>query len=196
MIENMPSPPDRPATPAATRPDLLLERVAEGDREAFSQLYDLMAARVLGLIRRLLVDPAQSEEVAQEVFLGVADGRGSTPPEGTRRAGCSHSRTGGPSTGCGHRRPPATATPGSVSVNSRIEFDEVSETVEARDEHRRITSALARLTELQRQAILLAYYGGYSHREVAEKLAVPIGTVKTRLRDGMIRLRDELGVTS
>ena len=56
--------------------------------------------------------------------------------------------------------------------------------------------ALQRLTELQRQAVTLAYYGGYSHSEVAQMLKVPIGTVKTRLRDGMIRLRDELGVAS
>jgi RNA polymerase sigma-70 factor (ECF subfamily) len=72
----------------------------------------------------------------------------------------------------------------------------VAETVEVRVEHERVSKALARLTELQRQAVTLAYYGGYSHSEVATILSVPIGTVKTRLRDGMIRLRDELGVAS
>lgn len=55
---------------------------------------------------------------------------------------------------------------------------------------------MSRLTELQRQAVSLAYYGGYSHSEVAELLRIPLGTVKTRLRDGMIRLRDEMGVAS
>jgi RNA polymerase sigma-70 factor (ECF subfamily) len=76
------------------------------------------------------------------------------------------------------------------------EYDSVSESVEITVEHERVGKALQRLTELQRQAVTLAYYGGYSHSEVAEMLKVPIGTVKTRLRDGMIRLRDELGVAS
>ncbi len=76
-----------------------------------------------------------------------------------------------------------------------IEFDEVSETVEARDEHRRITSALARSTELQRQAILLAYYGGYLDR--GRRGSSRCRSAPSRpARDGMIRLRDELGVTS
>jgi RNA polymerase sigma-70 factor (ECF subfamily) len=76
------------------------------------------------------------------------------------------------------------------------EYDHVAETVEIQLEHERVQQAMLRLTELQRQAVTLAYYGGYSHTEVASMLSVPIGTVKTRLRDGMIRLRDELGVAS
>jgi len=75
-------------------------------------------------------------------------------------------------------------------------YDSVTESVEIRIEHERVERALGRLTELQSQAVRLAYYGGYSHSEVAAMLGVPIGTVKTRLRDGMIRLRDEMGVAS
>ncbi|OUD97767.1 ECF RNA polymerase sigma factor SigK [Clavibacter michiganensis subsp. michiganensis] len=75
-------------------------------------------------------------------------------------------------------------------------YDQVSETVEISIEHERVKKAMTKLTEIQRQAVSLAYYGGYSHSEVASMLDVPIGTVKTRLRDGMIRLRDEMGVAS
>ncbi len=76
------------------------------------------------------------------------------------------------------------------------EFDETSELVETRMESERVKVAMASLSELQRQALNLTYFGGYTQTEVAELLSVPLGTVKTRLRDGMIRLRDELGVAS
>jgi RNA polymerase sigma-70 factor (ECF subfamily) len=175
----------------------LLARVAEGDQEAFGQLYDEIAPRVLGLIRRLLRDSAQSEEVAQEVFLEI-----------WQTATRYDANKGGASTWIltmAHRRA-VDRVRSSQSTRVRdtrigirdfpTEYDSVAESVEVRLESERVQQALLRLTELQRQAISLAYYGGYSNSEVAEMLKVPIGTVKTRLRDGMIRLRDELGVAS
>jgi len=175
----------------------LLERVATGDQAAFSELYDQIAPRVLGLIRRLLKDHAQSEEVTQEVFLEI-----------WQNATRFDSKKGGASTWImtmAHRRAVdrIRASQSSRDRDSKVgirdynpAYDSVAESVEITVEHERVEKALARLTELQRQAVTLAYYGGYSHSEVAALLSVPIGTVKTRLRDGMIRLRDELGVAS
>ncbi len=175
----------------------LLERVAAGDQRAFSELYDQVAPRVFGLVRRLLVDRAQSEEVTQEVFLEIWQ----TAPRFDPKKGAATSWI----LTMAHRRAVdrVRASQASRDRDTRIgirdlnrEYDNVSETVEVRIENERVVRAMERLTQLQRQAVTLAYYGGYSHSEVAEMLSVPIGTVKTRLRDGMIRLRDELGVTS
>jgi RNA polymerase sigma-70 factor (ECF subfamily) len=75
-----------------------------------------------------------------------------------------------------------------------IDYDDVTEAVEASLDRERVQHCLAALTQLQRECVDLAYYGGYTYREVAELLGVPAGTVKTRMRDGLIRLRDCLGV--
>ena len=180
-----------------TNPNDLLARIATGDQAAFGALYDQMAPRVLGLIRRLLKDHAQSEEVTQEVFLEI-----------WQTATRYDSAKGGASTWMltmAHRRAidRIRASQSTRDRDTRIgirdyptEYDSVAESVETTVESERVKKAMERLTELQRQAIQLAYYGGYSHSEVADLLKVPIGTVKTRLRDGMIRLRDELGVAS
>jgi RNA polymerase sigma-70 factor (ECF subfamily) len=181
----------------ASSPEELLERVAEGDRAAFAELYDQTAPRVLGLIKRLLKDHSQSEEVTQEVFLEIWQ----------QAPRFDHSKGGAASwmLTMAHRRAVdrVRASQSSRDRDTKIgirdfetDYDSVSEQVEIRIEHERVERALGRLTELQRQAVTLAYYGGYTHSEVSTMLHVPIGTVKTRLRDGMIRLRDELGVAS
>ncbi|MBF4571314.1 ECF RNA polymerase sigma factor SigK [Herbiconiux sp. VKM Ac-1786] len=181
---------------AATLESLLLQ-VAQGDAQSFSELYDRTAARVLGLVRRVLIDHSQSEEVTQEVLLEVW--RTAPRFEQARGSAMSWILT------MAHRRA-VDRVRSSQSSHDRDEkiglrdieadYDSVSETVEIRIEHERVKRAMTQLTALQREAISLAYYGGYSHTEVAALLSVPVGTVKTRLRDGMIRLRDALGVTS
>lgn len=188
--------PERDAD-VASSPEDLLERVAEGDRLAFAQLYDQTAPRVLGLVKRLLKDHSQSEEVTQEVFLEIW--QMATRFDRTKGGAASWMLT------MAHRRAVdrVRASQSSRDRDTKIgirdfetEYDSVTEQVEIRIEHERVERALGRLTELQRQAVTLAYYGGYTHSEVSTMLHVPIGTVKTRLRDGMIRLRDELGVAS
>lgn len=175
----------------------LLERVATGDQRAFSELYDQISPRVFGLVKRVLRDQAQSEEVTQEIFLEIWQ---SAPRFDPNKGGATtwiltmaHRRA------VDRVRASQSSRDRDVKIGIRDfapDYDNVAETVEVSIEHERVTKAMSRLTELQRQAVSLAYYGGYSHSEVAELLSVPIGTVKTRVRDGMIRLRDELGVTS
>ena len=183
-------------SPVTSQQDLL-ERVAQGDQRAFAALYDQISPRVFGLVKRLLRDHAQSEEVTQEIFLEIWQSATRFDPN-----------KGGAATWIltmAHRRAVdrIRSSQSSRDRDTRIgirdfkpDYDHVAETIEIRIEHERVEKAMSRLTELQRQAVTLAYYGGYSHSEVSEMLSVPIGTVKTRLRDGMIRLRDELGVAS
>jgi RNA polymerase sigma-70 factor (ECF subfamily) len=184
-------------TTSAPSNEELLRRVATGDRDAFAQLYDNTAPRVFGLVKRLLRDHAQSEEVTQEIFLEIWQ----------TAARYDHTKGGSMAwmLTMTHRRAVdrVRASQASRDRDVRVgirdhapDFDSVVENVEVRIESERVKEAMMRLTELQRQAVQLAYFGGYSHREVAAMLSVPIGTVKTRLRDGMIRLRDELGVAS
>ena len=183
-------------TPLVTSEDLL-GRVAQGDQAAFAELYDRTAPRVFGLVKRLLRDHAQSEEVTQEIFLEIW--QNATRYEPAKGGAISWMLT------MTHRRAVdrIRASQASRDRDTRIgirdyapEFDSVAENVEVQIESERVKEAMKRLTELQRQAVQLAYFGGYSHSEVSAMLKVPIGTVKTRLRDGMIRLRDELGVVS
>lgn len=175
----------------------LLAQVAQGDRVAFAALYDGTAARVHGLVRRLLVDHAQAEEVTQEVFLEIWQSAARYEP--SRGSAITWMLT------LAHRRAVdrIRSSQSSRDRDTRVgirdfatEYDSVAEAVEITVESERVKRALAKLTELQRQAVTLAYFRGLSHSEVAALLRVPIGTVKTRLRDGMIRLRDEMGVTS
>ena len=187
-----------PATDATVETtNALLLRVAQGDQRAFSELYDVIAPRMLGLVRHVLKDHAQSEEVVQEVLLEVWQTAPRFDPNKGKAVTWMLTMA--------HRRAidRVRSAQSSRDRDTRIgirdldrEFDSVAESVEIRIEHDRVEKALSRLSELQRQAVELAYYGGYSHSEVSEMLNIPMGTVKTRLRDGMMRLRAELGVAS
>jgi RNA polymerase sigma-70 factor (ECF subfamily) len=198
MLAAVPRPLDDPiGIPAVSPLEELLQHVAGGDQGAFAELYDRTSPRLFGLVKRLLRDHAQSEEVTQEVYLEIW--QTATRYEPSKGGAIAWMLT------MAHRRAVdrVRSSQSSRDRDARVgirdyapEFDSVAERIEIVLESERVKAAMGRLTELQREAVTLAYFGGYSHSEVAALLRIPIGTVKTRLRDGMIRLRDELGVTS
>lgn len=181
------------------QPDLevLVESVARGDTDAFGLLYDAVAASVLGVARAVLRDVAQSEEVAQEVMVEVwRTAPRYRPDRGTalnwiltlaHRRAIDRVRSVEAAAARDHK---------AALLDQLPEYDEVSEQVENRLEREQVRRCLRTLTELQRQSVTLAYYRGLTYREVAAQLSLPLGTVKTRLRDGLIRLRDCLGVSA
>lgn len=174
----------------------LLVATAGGDRTAFSALYDATAPRVFGLVRRLLVDAAQAEEVTQDVFLEAWQTAARFDPDRGTAVGwlltLAHRRA------VDRVRAVQSARERDLRAGVRdvgVPVDEVAEAAEVRIEHDRVSAAFAGLSEAQRQCIALAYYDGCTQSEIAARLELPLGTVKTRLRDGMIRLREVLGVT-
>ncbi|HKE98341.1 MAG TPA: sigma-70 family RNA polymerase sigma factor [Actinomycetes bacterium] len=173
----------------------LLTKVARGDQKAFAALYHRVAGSVFGLVKRVVRDPAQSEEVTQEVFVELWRTAARFDPD--RGSALSWVMT------TAHRRAVDRVRSAQRAVEredmagrrgQERPYDEVAEQVESRLEREQVRHALDSLTDLQREAVTLAYYGGYTYREVAELLDVPLGTIKTRLRDGLIRMRDHLGV--
>ena len=203
-MKNMTSGPGRAGAPAAagagaaTVPSTglagLMARVARGDQAAFEAVYDQVAAPVFGTVRSVVRDPSLSEEVTQEVLVEVW--RAATrfdPGKGSAMAWIIT---------IAHRRAvdrvrseQRSAERNRRAATAQVAYDDVAETVQDNLDRERVRRCLGTLTELQRQAVTLAYYGGYTYREVATLLGVPAGTVNTRMRDGLIRLRDCLGVT-
>lgn len=175
--------------------DALLLAVSQGDHDAFAQLFDRVSAQVLGVIRRVLRDPAQSEEVGQEVLIEIWRTAARFAPE--RGSAATWILTMAHRRAIDRVRSAQSASDREVKVAYRDhtpDYDVVLEQVESRLEHEQVRRCLDSLTPLQRESLVLAYYGGNTYREVAQELDVPLGTVKTRLRDGLIRLRDCLGV--
>lgn len=173
--------------------EVLLGRVASGDRDAFEVLCRQVAGPVFGTILAVVRDRCQAEEVAQEVLVQVW--RTASRFEGGRGSGMAWVMM------IAHRRAvdrvrseQKAAERERRAASFAVAYDDVAETVEANLDRERVRRCLGSLTDLQREAVTLAYYGGYSYRQVAGLLGVAAGTVSTRMRDGLLRLRDCMGV--
>lgn len=168
----------------------LLVRVARAEMSAFEELYDRYGRSVYSLAMTMLRDAEAAREVAQEVFLDVwRTARAFDPTRGSARSwilSLAHHK----SVDAVRRRRLRAVEPLSEALPSGQDVAAEATTALARG---RVREALAALNPEQREAIALAYYGGYTQREIAERLKIPLGTIKTRMRDGMIRLRDILG---
>ncbi|QFR02134.1 sigma-70 family RNA polymerase sigma factor [Streptomyces phaeolivaceus] len=189
--------PDPPAAQDSTSVETSLARGADGDKNAFTGVYEALARPVMGLACRILHDPAQAEEVTQDVMVEVrrtADryrpGRGSAKGWVLTLA---HRRA------VDRVRHAQAATQRELRAGAVIagrEHDEVAETVEDDDERRRAQECLDQLARLYRIPLTLAYYRGQTYVEVAATLSAPAGTVKSRMRTGPRLLRDCLGARS
>ena len=180
-------------TPVEEIEAVLLSAVARGDRNAFSQLYDRMQPRVLGLAMRILRDLSHAEEVSQEVFLEVWQLATHFDPSKGSATGWILRKTHSRSIDRVRASQTRRARDLKIGVRDLLEpsFD-ILETVALKINSEKVERALGALPEPQRAAVSLAHLGGYSHSEVSQILQVPIGTVKTRIRAGIDRLRVEL----
>jgi RNA polymerase sigma-70 factor (ECF subfamily) len=178
----------------------LLRRSARGDQAAFAELYDATAARLHGLVLRVVRDPAQVDEVTQEAFLEIWRTASRFDPDRGTSIGwlltIGHRRAvdrvrSAEATG---RRDTTYTDQNQPVAHDSTTYDPTAQAATAALEARRVRQAMTTLTEVQREAIELAYFGGYTHTEVAAMLDLPLGTAKTRIRDGLIRLRDAMGV--
>jgi RNA polymerase sigma-70 factor, ECF subfamily len=185
--------PARPTRAAGKDLAAQIGLIARGDSGAFDAVFEQVGPSVFGIVRRVIRDPAQSEEVTQDVLLEVW--RSASKFDSARGSAMAWVMT------LAHRR--AVDRVRSVQKESErerrtasadIPYDEVMEAVESGLERERVRRCLKSLTELQRESVTLAYYGGYTYDQVASLLGVPTGTIKTRMRDALIRLRDCLGV--
>lgn len=173
----------------------LLDRISNGDQDAFAQFYEQTSKRVYGMARRVLVDAELSRDATQEVYLQVWNSAGKyNHTSGTPFAWLmtlAHRRA------VDKVRSQQSATEREARYGAAMQVpdrDDVAETVEQLLEAEAVVTCLETLTKTQEESVRMAYYGGLTYREVAEKLGAAVPTIKSRIRDGLTRLRNCLEV--
>jgi RNA polymerase sigma factor (sigma-70 family) len=190
-------------SPAARRPEDasgdadVLRRIRAGDRAAVSDLYERFRRPAFALARRIVADDVLAEDVLQEVFLAVwrdpaAYDRGRGSVASWLLAVVHHKAVDAVRREESQRHRQARAQE-ELALAEPVAARDVDEEAWSRVAAERVRSALGGLSRPQREALTLAYYGGYTQREVAALTGAPLGTVKTRMLAGMRHLKEELG---
>jgi len=173
--------------------DGLLVRTAKGDKKAFTLLYDRTASRVYGLVKRVLTDPAQSEEVTQDVYLEAWQNASRYDP--VKGKALSWLFTMANRRAIDRVRASQSSRDRDLAAGIRDyeeSRDDVEETVEITLEHQRISAIIRTLSANHQQALELTYFQGLTNTEAAQKAGIPAGTMKGRLRDALIALRTRI----
>lgn len=172
---------------------LLVARLLERDEGALKELIDLHGPMVLGVARRVLAEPSLAEEVAQDTFVALWRRPGAYDPgRGSLRTfllGVARNKA----IDLVRREEARRRAHEGLQRRSGVEASTEAPASERIEEGLELRRALEQLSDAQREALTLAYFGGRTYREVAKELGIPEGTAKTRLRDGLIRLRELLG---
>jgi RNA polymerase sigma-70 factor, ECF subfamily len=168
----------------------LVERLMARDESALREVVDAFGAKVHGMARRVVADPALAEEVTQDAFLALWRRPGAFDPARGTLLGFLLGVTRNKAIDLVRREESLKRTRDALIAEA--ESDVVVSDAPSIEEREEITRALKELSPVHREAIVLAYYGGRTYREVAVELGIPEGTAKTRLRDGLMKLRQSL----
>jgi RNA polymerase sigma factor (sigma-70 family) len=172
--------------------EALVALVARGDEDALAELYDRVGRVAYGLALRVLRDDRHAEDAVQEAFLQVwrsaATFRAERAKASTWILTLVHRRA----VDLVRREERRQADPLTDDSAAGVAPEETDEAAWLRFERERVQSALKQLPDVQREALELAYYGGFSQSELAERLGVPLGTIKSRMFAGLARLRELL----
>jgi RNA polymerase sigma factor (sigma-70 family) len=173
--------------------EALVALVARGDEDALAELYDRVGRIAYGLALRILRDERHAEDAVQEAFLQVWRSAATFRPERAKASTWVLTLVHRRAVDLVRREERRQADPLSDDATAAVEAAErTDEAAWLRFERERVQTALKQLPDLQREALELAYYGGFSQSELAERLGVPLGTIKSRMFSGLARLRELL----
>lgn len=168
--------------------DRLLGAVARGEHGAFDLVYGQLRDPIRNQVFAVLRDPAQSDEVTQDVLLELW--RTAVRYDPDKGSAAAWALTIARRRAVDRVRRTVSATARDQQTALPADWDQIHDTVEDTLDRERLLRCMAQLSDLQREAIALTFYGGRTHVEAAEILGAPLGTVKARIRDALIKLRD------